>query len=64
MKENSTTIQIDKFTYIQGDGINMHMFKDKELDLVISVGVFEHLVNMGNVKKWLQKLEEFESVTL
>ena len=38
-----TSIKRNKFKYVQGDGSDMHMFKNKEFDLVVCVGVFEHV---------------------
>lgn len=46
----------DKFRYIQGDGTNMHMFRDQEFDLVVNVGTLEHIRPYKNLQKFAAEI--------
>lgn len=47
----------DNFSYVKGDGGNMKVFKNKEFDLVICIGVLEHIFSFEKLKKMAEEIQ-------
>ncbi len=45
------------FTYVQGDGTDMYMFKDKQFDLVVNVGTLEHIRPAAKLQAFANEIQ-------
>lgn len=49
-------IKQPNFSYVQGDGEKMG-FKNKEFDLVVCIGVLEHIFHFGKLKRMAREIQ-------
>lgn len=45
------------FSYVQGDGANMSIFGNKQFDLVVCIGVLEHIFPFHKLKKVISEIQ-------